>query len=206
MIVKAAIGFLNEDTDDQLIANVQAAVQGLTNNTYFPTPAPSLEVMNTALATFINALAAAANRGKVEIANKNAKRAELVSLMRQLASYITVTAGGDMTKLLSSNFPIQKPVRSRIGQLPAPKSPELKRGRVSGELEGATVPIYGTGVYTWRLALASAPATYVQTVQTTGARHTFNGLTPGQNYNVEVNAIGSAGASDWSDVATMMVA
>ncbi len=53
----------------------------------------------------------------------------------------------------------------------------------------------GAYAYNWRVALASAPTVYVQTTQATGARHTFVGLTGGEIYNVELNALGSAGAS-----------
>lgn len=52
---------------------------------------------------------------------------------------------------------------------------------------------------------ASAPTVYVQTAQTTAARTTFGDLTPGQLYNMEVNAVGAAGTSDWSDDGSMMV-
>jgi predicted phage tail protein len=55
------------------------------------------------------------------------------------------------------------------------------------------------------VALASVPTVYVQTAQTTAARNTFSGLAPGQVYAVEVNAVGSAGASNWSNAADLMV-
>lgn len=63
----------------------------------------------------------------------------------------------------------------------------------------------GAYAYNWRVALASAPTVFVQTVQTTGSRRTFDNLTPGETYNVELNALGSAGASDWSNVSARMV-
>jgi hypothetical protein len=58
--------------------------------------------------------------------------------------------------------------------------------------------IYGASSYNWRVALASAPNTYVQNAQTIGGRVTFDGLTPGDLYNVDVNAVGAAGPSNWS--------
>jgi len=45
----------------------------------------------------------------------------------------------------------------------------------------------------------------VQTAQTTSASTTFDGLTPGVTYTVEVNAVSSAGPSDWSQPASQMV-
>jgi len=51
----------------------------------------------------------------------------------------------------------------------------------------------------WKQAvLTSAPLVGVQTAQITGARHEFTELTPGQTYLVQLNALGAAGASDWS--------
>ena len=42
-------------------------------------------------------------------------------------------------------------------------------------------------------------------IQTTAARNIFSGLTPGQVYFVQLNAVGSAGPSDWSDDGETMV-
>lgn len=205
MVVKAAIGFLTTAGDDQLIGDVQSAINGLTNNPSFATPAPTLAAVTTALGAFTTALADAVNGGRQMTVIKNARRAELVSLMRQLASYVTVTSDGDMAKLLSSGFPYQKPVRTPVGKLPAPDAPTLRLSVKSGQLDVSISPIYGAASYNWRLALASAPTTFVQNAQTTGGRYTFDGLTPGQTYNVEVNAVGSFGPSDWSDASTAIV-
>ena len=65
--------------------------------------------------------------------------------------------------------------------------------------------MYGAFTYNWRIALATAPNVYVQTAQTTGGRIVVEDLTPGQIYNVQANAVGSAGTSDWSDVSKLMV-
>jgi hypothetical protein len=45
----------------------------------------------------------------------------------------------------------------------------------------------------------------VQSAQTTAASNIFDHLTPGVVYNVEANAVGSAGPSDWSDPVPLMV-
>jgi hypothetical protein len=83
MVVKAAIGFLTLDSDDQLIGDVQSAINGLTDNPNFATPAPALAVVSTALGAFTTALAHAVNGGTQMTVAKNARRAELVSLMRR---------------------------------------------------------------------------------------------------------------------------
>ena len=53
--------------------------------------------------------------------------------------------------------------------------------------------------------MASAPDAYVLEQQATAASDAFEGLTSGQIYLVDVNAVGSAGPSDWSDTAQQMV-
>ena len=75
----------------------------------------------------------------------------------------------------------------------------------TGELNASTPPIPNAPVHGWRVALASAPDAYVLEQQTTAASDTFEGLTLGQSYLVDVNAVGSAGPSDWSDTAQQMV-
>lgn len=129
-----------------------------------------------------------------------------MALLRLLAFYVTVTCKGDIPKLLSSGFPMQEPgTNTPGGPLPTPNTPVVAQGPVTGSMTAKTAPVRGAGIYNWRLALASAPTVYVQTKQTPGARALFSGLTAAEIYNVEVNAVGAAGTSNWSDDATMMI-
>ncbi len=204
MIVKASIQWLTAMSDVSLAQNTNNVVEALTNNDNFLSPSPTLAVISMALSEFRVAMAEAAKGGKEATAIKNAKRAALISLLRSLASYLTVTSGGDITKLLSSKFPPQKPTRSKIGDLDQPESPYLQQGTLSGQIYASIAPIYGVYVYNWRIALKSAPTVYVQMAQTTGGRIIFEDLTPGQVYLVQVNAVGSAGPSDWSNSSELM--
>jgi len=52
------------------------------------------------------------------------------------------------------------------------------------------------------LALTSLPVK--KSAQTTGGRTTFSGLTPGVAYTAQVNAVGAAGPSDWSNPVSKM--
>ncbi len=205
MIVKASIEWLTAISDAELASQTDNIVTAVTGNANFPMPSPSLGLISSALAEFRAAVANAAGGGKELTAIKNAKRAALVSLLRQLASYLTITSAHDLAKLLSSKFPNQKPTRTKVGQLPAPESPVLRQGKPSGQLDASVTPVYGASSYNWRVALASAPETYLQTAQTVGGRTSFKGLTPGESYLVEANAVGAEGPSDWSDDAEMMV-
>ena len=199
MIVKPSVSFIASDSDAILISETTGIIAGMTNNPAYPAPAPVLPAIQASLNDFTEAVAAAAGGGVTLTSAKNAARAALSALLRELASYVHVACKGDMTKLLSSGFPIQKPSRQPIGILPAPTGLTVSLGARSGELNASATPVSGAVLYSWQLALANAPATPVQSMQTTAASTAFDGLTPGTEYSVTMNAIGTAGPSNWTD-------
>ncbi len=71
-------------------------------------------------------------------------------------------------------------------------------GLPSSKLLACVPEMSFTVIYNWRLSTAANPSAVVQSAQTTAASNTFTGLTPGVVYNVEANAVGAAGPSDWS--------
>jgi hypothetical protein len=206
MIVKPAIRFLLAASDAYLIVIVQAVMAAiLLNSAIFVSPVPTLAVLQAALDAFIAALQAAALGGPAQTAIKNARRAELSAFMRLLANYIGAIADGDMSILLLSGFPHQKPNSTKVGPMPKPVVPEVVQGVHSGELAAATAPVFGASTYNWRFALKSAPLVYVKTAQTTAAHVKAPGLTPGETYLVEVNAVGAEGPGDYSNPGMAMV-
>lgn len=205
MITKPAIGFLTKDGQGSFTDKVTAILQWMTDNPSYPNPLPALGSVQTAFDSYKVATADAAQGGKQNTAVRNARRQELTGLLRQLASYVSATANGNLEVLISSGFPVQKASRTPVGVLPAPDAPVVVQGPVTGSLKASSAPLYGASSYNWSVALASAPETDVKTAQTTGARAEFTGLTPGQVYLVSLNAVGTSGVSDWSDAGTLMV-
>lgn len=204
MIVKASIQWLNKDTDAQLINDCGVIINGMTDNaTVYASPVPPLPTVQTALDSFSTAVVVAAMGGAAAKAARNNARLVLTGLVRQLASYVTVTANDDMATLLLSGFPVQKPVRTPIGVLPAPASTVLVLGARTGELNAGVKPVFGASVYNWQLT-SSAPGSAPQTAQSTASSITFTGLTPGVIYTVSANAMGAAGPSNWSNPASQM--
>ena len=76
----------------------------------------------------------AANGGTDLTVIKNDRRAALGVLLRELASYVHVACKGSMAALLTSGFPIYRPVPTPAGVLPAPAPPVLSLGTRIGEL------------------------------------------------------------------------
>ena len=158
MNVKPAIGFLTKDSEGSFTDKVTAVLEWMGKNTSsYPTPSPALTVVETAFAAYKVASAEAAQGGVANTTVRNARRAELVALLRQLANYVSATANGDLEILRESGFPIQKTSHTQIGPLPAPYAPVLSQGPVTGSLKAKVPPVYGAVACNWRLALASAP-------------------------------------------------
>jgi hypothetical protein len=204
MIVKPSISWLTTDSDVQLVNDTNVILLGMGDNVaIYPTPLPNLLTVAEAMGDFSSALAAAADGGPSATANKNNKRGILVGYLRQLGSYVGVACQGDMTKLLLSGFPAQKPVRTPVGTLPAPQNLTVTHGALTGNLNAKASPVFGAATYNWTCT-ADTPNAVPLTGQSTAASFTFAGLTPGVTYTITGNAVGAAGPSNWSQSASLM--
>ena len=204
MIVKPAVSFLNRDSDPNVVARVRGIVAAMSGNVSYPTPTPTLAVVETALNEFATAVYEADDGGKALTCGKNDKRKALVLLVRALACYVTAVCNGDYATLLTSGFPTHKPTRSRIGQLPAPAMLTVTLGLHSGELDASVAPVSGALLYTWRVTTGPTREV-VKTSQSSATYTTFAGLTPGVIYFVEANVVGTAGPSNWTGPVSQMV-
>ena len=75
-----------------LAATAQQMVTSMTGNAAFPTPAPALATVSSAISDFQTAEAAALVRTKGATATRNAKRRALVQLLEQLKTYVQTVA------------------------------------------------------------------------------------------------------------------
>lgn len=205
MINQTTFGWLTKDNEDMFSGKVGAGLNATDGNTYFTSLAAAVTACRTSFDAYLIAKSNASQGGIDLIGLRNTARAELVTLLRSLLSNINGIANGNLDTLLSCGFPLRSNNRTPIGPLPTPASPTMGLGPTTGTLKASVPTVYGAALYTARLALASTPSVYLQTKQQTGSRFLFEALTPGEVYNVEVNAIGAAGASDWSDDGTMRV-
>ena len=96
-------------------------------------------------------------------------------------------------------------VKPAIGFLTKDSDAQLDQDSETGSLDAATLGMSGVYIYSWRIALASAPTTTIKQVQTTAASNIFDGLTPGQVYQIEVTTVGTVGLTDWSGRGEKMV-
>jgi len=180
----------------------QGVVDGMTGNAAYPAPPVTMANLQTAKNDFTAKIAAAQTGGPPDTAAKNNSRQTLLGLLRQLASYVQINCNNDMALLLSSGFQAMSTNRAQ-SPLEQPQSPVIKNGS-SGQLVASVSPVKNTSMYEGRI---KGPAgDWMPSVFTGDSQHiTFDGLTPGTNYTVQVRALGgSTGQSDWSDPSSHM--
>ena len=123
-IIRVSLAFGNGTPDNTLITfarNVHKLLYALGVLTNIPATAP---VLLENIENFADAKAAQPSGGKAATATKNARRDELVVMLKQLAIYVQQAANNDLALLLSTGFeavstsraqyPLAKPVIERI--------------------------------------------------------------------------------------------
>lgn len=198
MLSNLLIGWLSSGSQNLFSGKTDAGLTATAASPYFSSLALQVTAAGTSYNTYLEAKATAANGGRDAIAARNTAKATLLMLLRPLLSNINGLANGNADQLISSGFPMRKTTRTPIGNLPTPASPSVKPGPTDGTLKASTSALYGASSYTARVAPASTPTVYVQTVSQTSSRFMFHGLTSGELYHVEMSAMGAAGSTDWS--------
>lgn len=189
--------------DTDLIAFVRNVITMVTGNPTYPTPSPTLATITTSVNAFEIAVHDALDGGKVAIATRNAARAELLSLVRQLAAYVQGNCAADLVNLISSGFDAVR-APSPVGVLPPPENQRLSLTNKSGELLFRFDRVANVANYSVQTAADSAGPWTDQDLSTS-TRVLLSGLTPGKVYWARARANGSAGSSEWGGPATAMV-
>jgi hypothetical protein len=173
----------------------------LTGNTNFPTPAPSLAMLQEAITNYTADLAAAQYGGRDEKAQKNAQKQNLLGILRQLCDYVNSIAQGDVTILAGCGYPLSKePQPVILG------TPELKvQNGASGQLIASSPAVEGAVAYKHKYTADPSSPSWPE-ILSTKASCKIIGLTPGQVYSVQMEAIGTNDQVTISDVVTKMVA
>lgn len=188
---------------DKELDNFTLSVKdGITGNGAYPTPPVTMVNLDSARSDFEQKIATAASGGPPDTAVKNNARQGLLGMLRQLASYVQINCNNDMATLLSSGFQAMSTNRAQTA-LEKPTGLVLDNG-TSGQLIGSVKPVKNTSLYEGRIKGPTGdwmPSVFSGDSQ----RISFDGLTPGITYSVQIRALGgSTGQSDWSDPSSHM--
>jgi hypothetical protein len=187
-----------------------AVVAGLTGNTAFPTPAVSIADLTAvsiadltaAQTAFEDAMTAMSQGGTQATADKNAKRDALVALLRTEAQYVQLNGKNDLPTLLSSGFQVNS-TNTAQSPLDTPSIVQITN-EMSTQLVVRVQGVDNARAYEAQVKNGTGGFLPAGTF-TQSRRMILTGLTPGQNYTVQVRAVGgSTGYSDWSDPVSHM--
>lgn len=190
----------------ELVATAQGIHDAMVGNINFPTPTPTLPVVQTAITALATANADVDNNGgKVEHQARRVAERALRALLKQLGAYVQMASNGVEDIILSSAFGVVKR-GGPIGELNPPRdlvsNITHKTGRVSMKWNRDA----GTDSSHVYMSTKNDPFEWSLVGVTTKSRFDVNGLDPRQLYWFSVTAIGAAGESSKSEPLLAMAA
>jgi hypothetical protein len=185
-----------------LISYATSVVTAMTGNTSFPTPAPTLAAVTTAITALQTAQSAAIARTKGAVTARNDQQAALVALLQELKAYIQKTADADTDNgaaiIQSAGVAVRKtPVRK-------PRVFSAVQGAVSGTAKLVTASAGPRASYEWQYSVDGGK-TWVAALSTLQAKTSVTGLTSGTTVQFRYLAVTKKGQGDWSAPVSLLV-
>jgi hypothetical protein len=190
--------------DADILTKSRSIINCLTNNSYFLSPTPSLADMTSVTEEYATRLVAAQGGSRADIAEKNAQREALTSMLQQLSDYVNLIAAGDRTMLTSSGFDLNKqPQPITIGQ---PEDLRVLNGINEGELVVSVSAVKGAKAYVYEYTMDASLAAG-SWISITGSKRKIvvAGLQPGKRYYCRVAAVGANGQIAYTAVISRIV-
>lgn len=184
------LDFINY-ADGALLILAKVIILSLTDNVFFPNLTnPSLAELQTGVNNYEEALAAAADRGKNNVAAKDASKLALSNLLFKMALQCMQIADGNLQALISTSFPLTK-TKEPMPPLGIPVIESIVAGISSGELLVTLFSLPGarTLVYQYTEDPLGAGSQW-QSLNSTVVKQLITGLETGKRYWFRVVAYG----------------
>ncbi len=192
-------------SDPVLESEAQKIVTAMTGNANFPSPVPTLDKVSDAIQNFSDALAAAKMGDKAKVAIKTDMRNALITMLLNLADYVTATANGDRAMLISSGFKVSKGTRNprTLGDV---NNFRVELGPNSGEALLSVDGVKCVDSYFFQCTLAPATNESNWTPGITSKNtFTFTGLEPLKQYSFRIAVSGSNNQVVYTEVITKTI-
>ena len=189
--------------DGQLGDTALHVATSLTGNANFTTPTIPPATLTTQANGFNTAAAKALNGTPSDTLDKTNKRAALIASLDQLATYVDLIANGDAAIILSSGFNLASS-SSRTPAVPGTTSILSVTNVASGKL-GLDLQV-AANAWAYIVEYTALPSGAKLTATFTNPHDvTLTGLTPGTNYSIRVQVMGSGNQiTEWSDAVQHM--
>ncbi len=177
-------------------------VEKMSGNLYYPTPDPTLVVVEAAQNALAQAMQAAMDGGKDRTAIRDMKADELRDLLHDLGDYVQATAKGDAAKIISSGFEIVQP-GGPIGAMEQVSNLVALTSGMMGVIDLSWNPVRGASDYIIEMSTTD-PNDQAQW-KLAGYAHkgsfSVEGLDSVKVYWFRVCALGTEGKGSYSDPA-----
>ena len=180
----------------------------LAGNLTYPTPTPTLAAITAACdALDLANQAYDFNRGKVEKQTRDSAFITLKDLIRELGGYVQAHCNGDKDLILSAGFDVRR-ANDPLGLLPAPQNMRALVTPYPGRLEVRWNGVRGRLLYQLYMTAKDPldPTSWVLLLQSSKNRHTIDKLESNTVYTFRTIALGAAGPSPLSDIASAKAA
>ena len=199
---------LDRITPSALLVKARNMVAKMTGNAAFPTPMPTLATVTTAadeLEAAINAHDV--NPGPNEIIDRNLAFQKVRGLVTDLGGYVQAASNGDIELIKSAGCVVRKSA-SPIGELPAPPRMIANTTAYPGRVDVSWGGVKGRGSYELSVCEGDpkVESNWSLLLVTGKNRYSVTDLKSDTVYYFRVKAIGAAGASPASDIATAKAA
>lgn len=187
-MIKKIITNLSKYSNAELLAVTDAVLFGMVGNPNFPDAATLVADVVSLRTKYEDDLAAAANRDKALVLEKNLTRTNLLDSLSRLGLYCLSQARNDASKLMSTGFPLEK--SKEPGSLTTPRAPEIRNGGLFGELICSTKPVKHADIYSFDITSSTpGPDAEWTTTRSSKSRILFSNLQPGQRYYFRITAM-----------------
>jgi hypothetical protein len=162
----------------------------MTNNEYFPDPGFLVIELNELCPQFNKAVAHVGSRDMEKIAHKNNLRTLLIKKLKEVGDFVIKEAKGAELPLISSGFPLIKPVDEII--LGSPEDFKIMPGPKPGEIIMKVGRVKGARsyLYQWTPAPLTNESVW-ESIADTRCKKVISKLPLGVNYFFRMAAIGS---------------
>lgn len=192
-------------SDKELDNKAGQIIAAITGNSAFPSPSPTVEMLQQKLTAFQTALALP--DGVIRTAQVKATREQLGAALEQLARNLELTPNVTDAQLATTGFDLRKAPVSSSEPPPIPGNLRLKTTGVTGEVQFLFDPSDRARTYELQTTLDPNTGNWVQKGAFSSTRGVVvPGFERGKDVWGRVRAIGPNNtASGWSDPATVMV-
>ena len=198
-------------TDTALSSKALGMVNGLKDNPNFALPWPSefptLADLTTTQADFAASIPLAADRDKGKVSAKNALRAQLLQMIREIGRYVQQKSGGDQTILEGTGYDLVKEKQANPDIPAAPQNFKVTGGNGPGTAKASAEAPDGAVSFELQACTGdtSVEANWKTIAQTAKCRKIeVSGLERGKDTTFRLRAIGKKGPGPWSDIFVYM--